>query len=481
MPEEPTSEAPKKEPKKLEEEPAVVTEHEAGGIAYTATTGRLPIKDEDGEIVAQMFYIAYTKKDGGPERPVMFSFNGGPGSPAIWLHLGALGPKRAKMLPDGQMPPPPYHLVDNPANWLEFTDLVFIDPIGTGYSRARSQEEAKKYWGVKGDIESVGEFIRLYLTRSKRWLSPVYLAGESYGTTRAAGLAGHLIDRGIAFAGIVLVSSILNFQTARFNKGNDLPYVLFLPTYAATAWYHGVLVGDLKDDLQRVVDESRRFAVGKYASALAQGDAIDPSERSLVLDTLARYTGLSHKFLDLTDLRINIHDFCKELLRSERRTVGRLDSRVKGIEDFGLGHAQRPDHDPSMSMLTPPYLSAFSDYVRRTLGYETDLPYEIFSGIKNPWDWGSAGDGHPDTSEALRAALSKNRYMKVFVANGYYDLATPFFATEYTLSHMGLDPEVRGNFVLRYYEAGHMMYVKDECLVQLCTDVRLFVQSPPSL
>ncbi|MGE0000823.1 MAG: S10 family peptidase [Fimbriimonadaceae bacterium] len=482
MPEEKAKDAPtvpQKEPKKLEEEKPVVTEHETDGLHYTATTGRLPIKDEEGEIVAQMFYVAYAKKDAGADRPIMFSFNGGPGSPAIWLHLGALGPKRARMLPDGQMPPPPYKLEDNPAHWLEFADLVFIDPVGTGFSRAKTQEEAKKYWGVKGDIESVGEFIRLYLTRSQRWLSPVYLAGESYGTTRAAGLAGHLIDRGIAFAGVVLVSSILNFQTARFNKGNDLPFVLFLPTYAATAWYHGCLVGDLKDDLGRVVDDMRKFAVGRYATALAQGDNLDAADRAHVLDTLARYTGLSHKFLDQCDLRINIHDFCKEILRTDRRTVGRLDSRVKGIEDYARGHTQRPDHDPSMSMLTPPYLSAFMDYVRRDLGYETDLPYEIFSGIKNPWDWGSAGDGHPDTSEALRAALSKNPYMKVFVANGYYDLATPFFATEYTLSHMGLDPELRGQFHLRYYEAGHMMYVKDECLTQLRADVKEFVQSGP--
>jgi len=468
-------EEPKKEPKKFEEEPPVVTQHSTGGLAYTATTGRLPLKDEDGEIVAQMFYVAYTKNDAEPERPIMFSFNGGPGSPAIWLHLGALGPKRARMLPDGQMPPPPYRLEDNPASWLEFADIVLIDPVGTGFSRARNQEEAKKYWGVKGDIESVGEFIRLYLTRSQRWLSPVFLAGESYGTTRAAGLAGHLIDRGIAFAGLILVSSILNFQTARFNKGNDLPFVLFLPTYAATAWYHGVLVGDLRDDLQRVVADMRAFAIGRYASALAQGDNLEPGERSSVLDTLARYTGLSHKFLDQCDLRINIHDFCKELLRSDRRTVGRLDSRVKGIEDFARGHTQRPDHDPSMSMLTPPYLSAFMDYVRRDLGYETDLPYEIFSGIKSPWDWGSAGEGHPDTSEALRAALAKNPYMKVFVANGFFDLATPFFATEYTLSHMGLDPELRSQFVTKYYEAGHMMYIKDECLGQLSHDVRTFV------
>jgi carboxypeptidase C (cathepsin A) len=475
----PAEDGDKKEPKKLEEEQPVVTEHEAAGMAYSVTTGRMPLRDAEGEIVAQVFYVAYTKKGGDATRPLMFTFNGGPGSPAIWLHLGAVGPKRAPMLDEGTMPPPPYRIEDNPAHWLEFADLVFIDPIGTGYSRARSPKEAETYWGVKADIESIGEFIRLFLTRNQRWLSPVYLAGESYGTTRAAGLAGHLVDRGIAFAGIVLVSSILNFQTARFTKGNDLPYVLFLPTYATTAWYHGRLVGELRESLELVVQESRRFAMERYAPALAMGQSLPHEEREHVIDGLARLTSLSSRYIDLCDLRINIHDFCKELLRHDRRTVGRLDSRVKGVEDFALGHAQRPDHDPSMSMLMAPYLAAFSDYVRRDLGYETDLEYQIFGGIKKPWDWGSAGDGHPDTSEALRAALARNRYMKVFVASGYYDLATPFFATDYTLDHMGLHPAHRENFTVRYYAAGHMMYVKPTCLAQLRDDVRAFVAAPP--
>jgi carboxypeptidase C (cathepsin A) len=482
MPEEPEAATDKKdetEPKKLAEEPPVVTQHETGGLRYTVTTGRLPLKDDEGEIVAQVFFVAYTLDGGAPDRPLMFTFNGGPGSPAIWLHLGAVGPKRAPMYEEGVLPPPPYRIEDNPASWLEFADLVFIDPVGTGFSRARTPKEAEKYWSVKGDIESVGEFIRLYLTRYQRWLSPVYLAGESYGTTRAAGLAGHLVDRGISFAGLVLVSSILNFQTARFSRGNDLPYVLFLPTYAATAWYHNRLVGDLRESLERTVEEARAFAAGAYAQALAKGVSLPEEERAQVLDGLVRLTGLTSKFLDLADLRINIHDFCKELLRNERRTVGRLDSRVKGLEDYAKGHAQRPDHDPSMTMLMAPYLAAFMDYVRRDLGYETDLEYQIFGGIKNPWDWGSAGEGHPDTSEALRAAVAKNAYMKVFVASGYYDLATPFFATEYTLDHMGLHPAQRAAFTLRYYEAGHMMYVKPQCLADLRDDVRAFVEAPP--
>ncbi len=472
-----------KKPKELMEETPVVTLHESNGIKYTVTTGRMPLRNEEDEIVAQMFYVAYEResesgkgKEGAAKRPLMFSFNGGPGSPSIWLHMGALGPKRVKMLDDGNMPPPPYELEDNEATWLEFTDLVFIDPIGTGFSRAKTQEEAEKFWGVKGDIESVGEFIRLYLTRNNRWMSPLYLVGESYGTTRAAGLSGHLIERGIGFNGIVLVSSILNFQTARFNKGNDLPYVLFLPTYAATANYHGKAGGSKTGtDLSEWLREVCRFAGGRYATALAQGDALEPKERQGVLSQLVKYTGLSKTYLDHCDLRINIHAFCKELLRDERRTVGRLDSRIKGIDDWTKGYTERPEHDPSMSILMPPYNSAFCHYVRTELGYESDLAYEVFKGIKKPWDWGSAGDGHPDTSESLRSAMAKNPYMKVFVASGYFDLATPFFATEYTISHMGLDPAVRGNFTCSEYEAGHMMYINVPSLKQLRDDVKAFV------
>lgn len=455
----------------LVEEAPVVTNHRAAGLSYSVTTGRMPIRDENGTILSQVFYMAYTLDDAPAGRPLMFSFNGGPGSPSIWLHLGALGPKRAKMLDDGNLPPPPYELVDNEANWLAFTDLVFIDPVGTGFSRAKSQEEAEKTWGLKGDIENIGEFIRLFLTRFARWKSPLYLVGESYGTTRAAGLAGHLVEQGIAFNGIVLVSSILNFQTAHFGRGNDLPYTLFLPTYCAAALYHGRAQGDFATTLE----ECRRFAEGPYTLALAKGDALSEQERSEVRNQLERFTGLSSEFLDYCDLRIHIQAFCKELLRTERRTVGRLDSRIKGIDDWGKGHTETPDHDPSMAMLMPPYVSAFCQYVREDLGYETDLAYEVFKGIKKPWDWGSAGEGHPDTSEAMRSALAKNPYMKVFVASGYFDLATPFFATEYTLRHMGLDPEVRNNVTTREYEAGHMMYINVSCLSRLRDDVRAFV------
>ncbi|MEJ5170170.1 MAG: hypothetical protein WHU10_04210 [Fimbriimonadales bacterium] len=463
------------------EETPVETKHvlEVAGrrIEYTAHAGRMPLRNEKDEIEAQMFYVAYRRTDvpEGTRRPLMFSFNGGPGSPALWLHLGALGPKRVRLQESGDLPKPPFELVDNEATWLEFTDLVFIDPVGTGYSRAIDDETGAKFWGVKGDIESVGEFIRLFLTRYERWDSPLYLVGESYGTTRAAGLSGYLIDRGIAFNGIVLVSSILNFQTARFHKGNDLPYILFLPTYTATAWYHRRLPEDLQDSLQKALREAEEFAIGEYASALALGDRLPEDRRQRVLEKLSRLTGLKPEYVDLRDLRIHIWKFCKELLRDEKRTVGRLDSRFKGIDADPSD--SDPEHDPSMSAIMPPFTSMMNHYARTALGYKTDLVYEIFGGIKKPWDWGSAGEGHPDTSEALRRALSKNPYMKVFVASGYYDLATPYFATEYTLAHMGLDPTLRGNIATAEYEAGHMMYIHGPSLGRLRDDVAAFLSN----
>ena len=472
------AEKSQKEKAMVEEEP-VVTKHEirAGGKAlkYTVTTGMMPIKSRTGEIEAQIFFMAYTLDNAGPasQRPLMFSFNGGPGSSSVWLHLGALGPKRVKMLDDGGMPAPPYRLVDNEHTWLDQTDLVFIDPVGTGYSRAATPELGKKFFGLSGDLQSVGEFIRLYLTRHQRWSSPLFLVGESYGTTRASGLAGYLIDRGIAFNGIVLVSSIMSFQTARFAQGNDLPYVLFLPTYTATAWFHKKLPSDLQQNLRKTLDEVEKWALTEYTTALAKGDLLTREERQEVIDRLARYTGLSKTYIDNMNLRIEIMRFDKELLRDQKRTVGRLDSRFKGMD--ALAASERPDFDPSMAAIRPPYTALFNDYVRSDLGFKSDLEYYILGGGIGAWDWG-VNNGYADTSEALRSAFAKNPYMKLFVASGYYDLATPYFATEYTLNHMGLDPSLRGNIKSAYYEAGHMMYIETRSLAQLKKDLAAFMQ-----
>lgn len=460
---------------KFEEEQPVVTKHALGTIKYTATTGRMPIFNDKNEIDAQIFYVAYVR-DGikaKDKRPVTFVFNGGPGSPAVWLHLGAVGPKRVKMDKDGFMPAPPYRLVDNPSSWLDETDLVFIDPVGTGFSRAKDEKTSQKAWGLTGDIESVGEFIRLWLVRNERWASPHFLAGESYGTTRAAGLAGYLVDHGIGFNGIVLISSILNFQTARFVQGNDLPYILFLPTYTATAWYHKKLDKSF-GALPKALDVARKFAAGPYATALMQGDNLKGKAYQQMVKDVARITGLTEKYVDQRNLRIPIQGFTKELLRDKKRNTGRLDSRFTGIQKHVVG--EEFDHDPSMSAIMPPYVACFNDYVRTSLGYKTDLSYEVFKGIKKPWEWGSAGEGHPDTSEALRKAMSKNPHMKVLVCSGYYDLATPFFATEYTLSHMGLDDELHPNVSVVEYEAGHMMYIHEPSLKKFKTDCVGFIK-----
>ena len=479
----PTAPAPPRDQPKADAQPAeappVVTRHElrAGGrtLRYTATTGFLPIRNSQGDTEARMFFIAYTL-DGVADpsrRPLMVSFNGGPGSSSVWLHLGALGPWRVVMNEDGTMPAPPYRLEPNEATWLDQTDLVFIDPVGTGYSRPIKAEQGKKFWGVQGDIESVGEFIRLYLTRYERWASPLFLVGESYGTTRAAGLAGHLIDEGIAFNGILLVSSILNFQTARFTVGNDLPYILFLPTYTATAFHHKRLAPDLQRDLAATLKEVEAWAIGDYAAALAKGTSLTGEARAKVAATLARYTGLSPEYVELANLRVEIQRFCKELLRSEGRTVGRLDSRFTGVDRSGV--AEQPEFDPSLAAIRPPYTAALNDLVRRTLRFESDLPYHILGGGIGRWDWGSAGDGFADTGDALRQAFAKNPHMRVFVASGYFDLATPYFATEYTLEHLNLPAGQQARVVRRYYNAGHMMYIDVKELAALRKDVAAFI------
>ncbi|MCS6776241.1 MAG: hypothetical protein RMJ43_09105 [Chloroherpetonaceae bacterium] len=462
------------------EEAPIVTAHEItiGGrtLSYTVTTGLMPLCDDRGEKEADIFFMAYTLQDAGPpaQRPVMFSFNGGPGSSSVWLHLGALGPKRVRMLDDGGLPPPPYQLVPNEATWLEHTDLVFIDPVGTGFSRPVNEEAGKKFWNLQGDIESVAEFIRMYLTRYQRWTSPLFLVGESYGTTRAAGLAGELIERGIALNGIVLVSAILNFQTAHFAPGNDLPYMLFLPSYTATAWYHRKLPDALLQDLPRTLEEVEHWAVTEYNRILIQGDTLGAQQRASAVEMLARYTGLSAAFIDNCHLRVTVPHFCKELLRAEKRTVGRLDSRFRGMDETHV--TQEPEYDPSLAAIRPPYTAMFNAYVRGELGYVTDATYYILGGgIKSPWKY-VEDMGYADTSAALRSALAKNPYMRLFVASGYFDLATPYFATEYTLAHMGLDPGLRGNIRTAEYPAGHMMYIEIESLNRLKQDVAVFLR-----
>src|SRR2546421_10174098 len=472
--------SPQERPSPSPEEPPVVTKHEirAGGktLRYTATVGMMPIKNRDGETEARIFFMAYTLDEGGNRgrRPLTFSFNGGPGSASVWLHLGAIGPRRVPMNPDGTMPAPPYQLVDNEYTWLNQTDLVFIDPVGTGYSRALRPEIASKFFGLQGDIESVGEFIRIYLTRSERWTSPLFLAGESYGTTRASALSGYLIDRGIAFNGIMLISTIMNFETTNFAPGNDIPFVLFLPSYAATAWYHRKLSSDLQSkSVQEVAAEAEAWASNGYTLALEKGDKLSGQERQDAIARLSYYTGLSTQFLDNANLRVSLNMFRKELLRSERRSIGRLDARFKGY-DTNIA-SDSPDYDASEAAIRPPYTSTFNNYVRAELNYKNDLEYYILGGgITSPWNWGT-NNNYVDTSVALRNALAKNPYLKVFVAMGYYDMATPYYAADYTLHHISIDPSLLLNISTGHYEAGHMMYIDEKSLARMRADIGKFI------
>jgi carboxypeptidase C (cathepsin A) len=473
-------EAKDKKRKLLGLEP-VETQHElvVGDLSlkYLARAGVIPLKDEFDETEAEIFFVAYEVEGVGDRsvRPITFVFNGGPGSSSIWLHMGAVGPQRVRMQTEGWMPSPPYTLEANGYTWLDCTDLVIIDPVGTGYSRAAKEDLDKKYWSFKGDIESVGEFIRLYLTRYQRWGSPLFLAGESYGTTRAAGLAGHLVGKGITFNGIILISTALDLRPIDFGPGDDLPFQLFVPTYAATAWYHKRLDRQLLDrTLPDLTNEVKSWSESELTMALMKGDRIGDAERQAVAEKLARYTGLSLDYVLGSNLRIDILRFCKELLRDEKRSVGRLDSRFKGVE--ALAVTERPEFDPSMLAIRPPYTSTFNGYVRSDLGVQTDLTYEVMSEkVNEKWEWEK---GYlPTTGEALRGAMAKNPYMKVFVGQGYFDLATPYFATEYMITHMNVDPALRGNVQMRNYAAGHMFYLDQASVAALKSDIAKFVQA----
>jgi len=456
----------------------IESEHEItlrdGTLKYVARAGSLPLKDELGETQAEIYFTAYerTDVDDRVARPLTFAFNGGPGSSSIWLHMGAIGPKRVRMEERGWMPAPPYTCEDNLNTWLDETDLVFIDPVGTGFSRAAKEDLDKTYWSYQGDIDSVGEFIRLYLTRYGRWTSPLFLAGESYGTTRSAALAGHLIDRGIAFNGISLISTALDISHIFFGPAKDLPYQLFVPTYAAAAWYHQKLGADLQaKSLADVVEQAKTWARTELTTALMQGDSLSDADLKRVSKQLAAYTGLDEDYVMGTNLRVEIFRFCKELLRKERRSVGRFDVRFKGVE--GLAINERPEFDPSGAAITPPYTSVFNHYVRSELGIETDLTYEVLNGkIGMSWEWEKAK--LPTTGEILRGAMAKNPFMKVFVSQGYYDLATPLMATEYMLTHMNIDAQLRANLEMKCYEGGHMFYLDVESLAAFRKDVGAF-------
>jgi len=473
------------------EQELVTTRHQLSvgnrNIEYTANTGYISLHDEAGQHRANIFITAYFREDiDGPEgRPITFVFNGGPGAASIWLHMGGLGPKRVRMAdpgPDSRFDPtdpqlPPFELVSNEYSWLDFTDLVFIDPVGTGYSRAAPGVDPTEFWGYTEDIEYLGELIRQLVTRFERWGSPKFLAGESYGTTRVSGLSNHLQERhGMHLNGIVLVSAVLNFQTISYSVGNDIGYPLILPTYTATAWYHNKLSPDLQEDLEQTLAIAEEFALGDYARALLLGDKMSEKEKRRVINRFAELTGISPEFVEAANLRLTTAAFTKELLRSERRTVGRLDSRFIGIDREAAGN--RGEYDPSYSgAIMGPFTAVFNDYIRRELKYENGLSYEV-RGRVQPWPMSptSGWGGYRNVAEELRQALSINPYLQVFVGAGYYDLATPYFGMEYTVATMQLDESQRDRIVFEYYPSGHMYYIHGPSLVKTRDDMKDFYE-----
>ncbi len=460
--------------------PPVITHHhivlDGKTINYTAAAGYMPIKDEKGKLLARIFYVAYTA-DGEPtgKRPVTFAFNGGPGSSSIWLHVGAISPVRANFGDDqGNPPAPPYTYSDNENSWLSFTDLVFIDPVSTGYSRAANGVEPANYHGYSQDIASVGDFIRLYITRNERWGSPKFLTGESYGTVRASGLSGYLQDAyGIYLNGITLISSVLNFEYIDFNRGNDLPYMLYLPTYCTTAQHYKKLSPALENlSLEDLSKKAETFAAGTYNLFLMKGDKASEQLTSLVVDSLNYFTGLSKDYIRSCRERMNDNRFFKELLKSEGKTIGRYDTRYTGEDADDAGSV--PTYDPSYSAVLGLFSGVFNEYVRKDLNFKSDLPYEA---LTNVYPWPTTDNRYLDVSETLRSAMTQNPYLKVMVCCGYYDLATPFFNAVYAVNHLGLRSDVSGNISLHFYNAGHMMYVTKENDAKLKSDAENFYRS----
>lgn len=449
-------------------------------IPYTATAGLLDIKDEKGDVTARMSYVAYTK-DGVTDltrRPITFAYNGGPGSSTIWLHMGAFGPMRVVTSDAQPTPPPPYQLVDNQDSLLDKSDLVFIDAPGTGYGRIVGKGTPKDFYGVDQDIKAFGQFIERYITEDNRWNSPRFLLGESYGTTRSAALVNYLQENGIACNGVILISSILNFETESFNTGNDLPYITNIPSYAAIAWYHDKL-NPKPADLEAFLNQVKQFAFGEYADALMEGSKLSATTKADVEKKLAQYTGVSEKFWDEANLRVNASRFRKELLRGDRRTVGRLDARFLGIDHDAAG--EFPEYDSADTAFSSAFTAAFNDYEHNNLKFGRDMDYKVTNYGAGPWDWkhkiGGRGFGWPgylDVAEDLREAMTKNPHLKVFVGCGYYDLATPFGAAEYTMDHLGLEPSLQKNVRFGYYRSGHMLYLHLPALEKLKGDLSVF-------
>lgn len=473
--------------KPIPRETETVTHHSVTinghSIDYTATAGTLLIRDDKGEPSASVFYVAYTRdgiKDRS-KRPVTFLYNGGPGSSTIWLHMGAFGPMRVVTSNAKPTPPPPYDLVNNQYSLLDKTDLVFIDAVGTGFSEPVGKHEGKDFWGVDQDVAAFGKFIQRYITVNNRWNSPKFLLGESYGTTRSANLADWLQQNGVACNGVILVSSVLNYGDTM--PGTDLEYVTYLPSYAAIAWEHDKLPNK-PADLAAFVQQAREFAMGEYQRALFMGARLPQAEYNDVLAKLHQFTGLPEQYLKDANLRVNPSRFRAELLRDEGRTIGRYDARFEGIN---IDNAEEtPDYDPSDSAIGPAFTAAFHWYLTNELKYPSDKPYKVTNfQIIRSWDWKHPLPGRrmfrvpplPDVAANLGEALRQNPHLQVFSANGYYDLATPFFKTEFDIDQLDLPADINRNVHFHYYPSGHMIYLNVPSLEQLKGDLAQFYDS----
>jgi len=444
-------------------------------VTYRAETGMLPLLKPDGTVKASVFYVAYTRlgETNAARRPLTFCFNGGPGSSSVWLHLGALGPRRVKMNEDGTLPKPPFSMLDNEYSILHVTDLVFIDPVSTGYSRPAKDEKVDQFFGQIGDIDSVGAFIQLWTTRNQRWLSPKYLCGESYGVFRAAGLSDHLRGRyGMYLNGLILVSGVLDFATLGGGPGNDLPYLVFLPAYTAVAHYHHKLPPDLQADLPKALAEARQFARSEYPSALLQGAALSDPERSNVVAELSRLTSLAPQLIEENKLRISGGLFRKMLLHDQGLILGRYDARITGRDDNPA--ARSPGFDPSYAATYGPFSAAMNAYVREELKFNDDLPYEIIAGVE-PWNYEDR-ESYPSIADRLGSAMSQNPYMRVVVLGGLCDLACPIDGIRYSIEHLQLAAPYRTNFTYEQYDAGHMMYVNLPDLKKMQQDLVGFLK-----
>lgn len=445
---------------------------DSNSIDYEVLAGTLTQASDAGQPKAKMSFIYYRLPDQDQtHRPVTFAFNGGPGSSSVWLHLGMLGPKRIAFPEDASLLQPPYRLNENPYSLLDVTDLVFIDPVSTGFSRPVEKEPKSQFHGYSEDVNSVAQFIHDWLSHFGRWESPKYLLGESYGGLRAAGLANYLQGRyHIELNGIAVISGAINFQTLRFEVGNDLPYICFLPTYTATAWFHGRLSEELQSlPLSKVVAQSEAFAQGEYASVLLAGDSAKPARFDKAAQRLSVLTGLDEEYVKQAKLRISMPRFGKQLMRSDRRTVGRFDSRYVGIDRDASG--ANTEYDPSGSAIYGPFTATLNQYLRDDLGLKHPRPYEILTGNVQPWNYDNFTGKFVDATDELRSAMTSNPYLQLFVACGYNDLATPHFAMQYTLNHLGLDTTLRDNVTVKKYEGGHMMYIYEPSLIALRRDL----------